>query len=175
MDNLKQYIEENRDEFDRGPMPQGNKERFMSRLNNVSSNKLQQNRKKGALKSKYVRLVRIATGIAAAMVISVFLVRWHTEKSRIPVMDNDTDYLTLMKNLEQEIIILSKECDRKTARQAIRASENVIYETIPITEQLPKELPDRKKAVILKQYYKEKTEGLRKIKTFLAMQTSEQE
>ena len=72
-------------------------------------------------------------------------------------------------------LYLSKSCNKKSAKEALKASRSVTFEAIPITEQLPEELSDEERAKILRRYYKEKTDGLKRIKTYLAEQSTTDE
>lgn len=161
MNDLEKYIKDNIDSFNDSEMPIGHKNRFLKKLEEE--------------KSPVHRIFGIVASIAAAIVLGLFIFA-PKESETIGIQEDNTDYAELMRILENEIISLSEESNPDVAKEAIKASKRVTFEAVPLNEQLPAELTEREKARILREYYKQKSEGLKKIKTYLlAEQTIEEE
>jgi hypothetical protein len=48
----------------------------------------------------------------------------------------------------------------------------ILYESIPLSEQLPDELSDEEKMEILREYYKEKSNALKSLRLLYAQETN---
>ena len=167
MENLEKYIKENIKEFDCSEMPAGHKERFLEKLSALETNNQSNSR-------RLSNIVWSISSVAAILIIALFIGRPSSEEFRV-LDENGTEYTTLMTTLENEIIQMSKNCNKKSAKEALKASRSVTFEALPITEQLPDELSDEERAKILRRYYKEKTDGLKRIKTYLAEESTAEE
>lgn len=161
MENLEQYIRENREAFDYGMLPEGHKTRFLKRL--------------GKRKRQNVKYLYTALASVAAMLIFAVIVYMPSSDDMNFSNKTESEYAVLVTSLENDILDLSKKCDKKVAKEAIKAFKNIIFEAIPLSEQLPEELSDIEKARILRKYYKEKTDGLNRIKCYLAEQSIPEE
>lgn len=185
MKELEQYIKENRSAFDEGNLPIGSKERFMRKLHvsgekeKDSENKMDTMVKTGEnpLKSNKIKsidfkpIIKVLGNIAAVFILAFFISHFSKEEQA----STEPDYPSLMVELGNKIISLNKESDQQTTEQMIKAMDDIIFEAIPLADQLPDEISEEEKARILREYYKRKNEGLKKIKTFLAQQTIETE
>lgn len=178
MDNLEKYIKDNLDKFEQGEMPTGHKERFFEKLSAMEMNDKPNAKQSSTIvqlfRRKRKRVIWSICSAAAIIIIALFVGRPASEEIKV-LDENGVEYTTLMTTLENEIIDLSKSCSKKSAKEALKASRNVTFEAIPITEQLPEELSDEERAKILRRYYKEKTDGLKRIKTYLAEQSTTDE
>ncbi len=159
MDNLEQYIKSNLDKFNSGELPEGCKERFFEKLEQNSAKSKQ---------SRYL-YYRIA-GIAASLAL-IFLIGYKFGTNKQTKQVDPNEYLTQIITLEKEIIELSRNKDDDRSKELVKAAENVIYEPIPLEEQLPKELSTEECNIILASYYEKKATKLNKIKHLLALET----
>lgn len=171
MDKLEKYITEKRNLIAQNELPDGAKERLFKRLKEAGidtssyGNKIKQ---KSSEPEKRIRPLHFALGaVAAALIMGIIILTPREEVARV-----EEDYFALMKSLESEILDLAKSCSPKVAKQAIRATERVTFEAIPLSEQLPEEMPELEKARKLRNYYKQKSDGLTKIKVYLAEQAA---
>lgn len=161
MQDLEQYIKENKDLFHRDRLPEGHKERFMKKLQNASPGREKSN--------IFNTVVRIILPVAAVFVIAFII---DNRSARIiDFLENrytyTTNYALLMADEERQVIELMKETDPFTGRQLMMALENITFEAIPLKDQLPAELSEKEKRQIMNNYYKQKTEGIQQIKDFL--------
>lgn len=101
------------------------------------------------------------------MVICLTVFLFHNSKPTIEVVPQIAE-MKEMELLEQEIDQLSMKNDTITRIQTRNAVNSITFEAIPMTQQLPKIISPKERAKILKNYYKQKVEGLKKVKTFLA-------
>ncbi len=187
MGDLEQYIKDNREAFDSGELPAGSRERFMRKLEMVQQNSAVDSSEKSAASAKRgsLRYIFASVASAAAVLLIAFFIGYdgynengaadNDNINGMQVVENITveEYISMMNTLDDEIIEMSRKCDGKIAEEVVKASKSVQKETIPLEDQLPDELSEKKRAEILRQYYKEKTDGLKRIKSFLAVQTVE--
>ncbi len=150
MENLEQYIKNNLEEFDSGDLPAGSRERFMT--------KLEDSRKRAKSRRRYL-FIGPAAGIAACVLLAIFIGHGRDE-----VNGHSEHYMAILTTLNREIISLAMECDEMTADEITMATRSVIQDTIPLEEQLPDDLPEEEKEMIMREYYEKKAEGLRRIK-----------
>ncbi|MBE6229381.1 MAG: hypothetical protein E7119_02185 [Bacteroidales bacterium] len=180
MNDIEKYIKENMGSFNDSEMPTGHKERFLKKLEaeqKRDAGKIVQigNSRESGKKTKFHKLMAAISSMAAVIALCLILLT-PKESETIHIQEDNTDYAELMHILESEIISLSEESNPDVAKEAIKASKRVTFEAVPLDEQLPAELSEREKARILREYYKQKSEGLKKIKTYLlAEQTIDEE
>lgn len=150
MQNLEQFIKENGELFHTGEMPQGHKARFAEKLRKASPERRRRH--------FFNTMARIILPVAAIFLIAFFI----DNRSA-----HNTNYALLMADEERQVMKLMKETDPFTGRQLMMALENITFEAIPLKDQLPNELPEKQKKEIMNDYYRQKTEGIKKIKDFL--------
>lgn len=132
MMDLEKYIRENREAFDTETPPEGSEERFLERME----------RKRGAT----LRL-RILTVTAAAAVLAI--VTFTHKDGRFLGTGNEPEavyarYLAEMEDIWETV---------GPYEDASLLLAMVTDEAIPLANQLPEELPARKRADILREYY----------------------
>lgn len=152
MENLEKYIQDNLEQFNCGEMPLGHQERFMAKLQAAQADP---ERKAPRLFSR--RSLFAATAAAAAIVIAFFIT------TGSPASDSD-DYTIAIHEVaeemyieEAEIMIMLGENDQNI----VNSVKSITEEAIPLSEQLPAELSQEKRAQILREYYKAKTAALK--------------
>ena len=152
MENLEKYIQDNLEQFNCGEMPLGHQERFMAKLQAAQA---APERKAPRLFSR--RSIFAATAAAAAIVIAFFIT------TGSPASDSD-DYTIAIHEVaeemyieEAEIMIMLGEDDQNI----VNSVKSITEEAIPLSEQLPAELSQEKRAQILREYYKTRTAALK--------------
>lgn len=162
MDQLEKYIKENINQFNDGPMPQGHKEMF--------KRKLKENNSKNVHRIGFARIIRYTT-IAVATIIIAFIVKNISiiEKTKA---NDELNYAQIIKEQELEILNLTKDMDPNTFEEMESTMNIITYESIPLSEQLPDEMEDEEKIKILREYYKQKSEALKRLKLLYAEQTN---
>ncbi|MEF9931057.1 MAG: hypothetical protein RSC28_07930 [Bacteroidales bacterium] len=168
MSDLEKYIKENSGLFNSGNLPEGHKERFMAKLKTPKHNNV--------LTLKYSTIIGMCASVAAILIVTFVLGDFskQNEKQNISVI-NANIYEQEMQHEKTDVIKLAKQMDTNVEEQALTMLDNITFEAIPLSEQLPNELSIEQKAKILKEYYKQKTEGIKKIKIFLAQEISNNE
>ena len=156
MDNLDKYIQNNLELFNTGELPAGHQERFMA--------KLAQTQKTGRTGPFSRKAIFAATAAAAAAIIGAFIAlgipQYRLEQLNISIQELAHE----MYREESEILQVIPEDEQ----YMINNVKSITEEAIPLADQLPDELSPEKRAEILREYYKAKTDGLRKIKTLYA-------
>lgn len=172
MENLEKYIQDNLEQFNCCEMPLGHQERFMAKLQAAQAKGRQGNSDPAGIRHtgnaedatlhKVHRLFSrrslfTATAAAAAIVIAFFIT------TGSPASDGD-DYTIAIHEVaeemyieEAEIIMMLGEDDQNI----VNSVKSITEEAIPLSEQLPEELSQEKRAQILREYYKAKTAALK--------------
>lgn len=132
MMDLEKYIRENREAFDTETPPEGSEERFLERME----------RKRGAT----LRL-RILTVTAAAAVLAI--VTFTHKDGRFLGTGNEPEAVYARYLAEMEDIWETVGPDEDASLLLAMVTD----EAIPLANQLPEELPARKRADILREYY----------------------
>ena len=152
MENLEKYIQDNLEQFNCGEMPLGHQERFMAKLQAAQA---APERKAPRLFSR--RSLFAATAAAAAIVIAFFIT------TGSPASDSD-DYTIAIHEVAEEMYIEEAEIMMMLGeddQHIVNSVKSITEEAIPLSEQLPAELSQEKRAQILREYYKAKTAALK--------------
>lgn len=162
MENLEKYIQDNLEDFNCGEMPQGHQDRFLAKLGALQAHE----EKKASARPHRLftrRSLFTASAAAAAIIIALFA-------TLQPAEEQDTYFIQIQK-LAQEMYLEEAEILHMLPEDEhimINSVKSITHEAIPLTEQLPDELSPEKRAEILREYYKAKTAGLKRIKTLYA-------
>ena len=152
MENLEKYIQDNLEQFNCGEMPLGHQERFMAKLQAAQA---APERKAPRLFSR--RSLFAATAAAAAIVIAFFIT------TGSPASDSD-DYTIAIHEVAEEMYIEEAEIMMMLGeddQNIVNSVKSITEEAIPLSEQLPADLSQEKRAQILREYYKAKTAALK--------------
>ena len=152
MENLEKYIQDNLEQFNCGEMPLGHQERFMAKLQAAQA---APERKAPRLFSR--RSLFAATAAAAAIVIAFFIT------TGSPTSDSD-DYTIAIHEVAEEMYIEEAEIMMMLGeddQHIVNSVKSITEEAIPLSEQLPAELSQEKRAQILREYYKTRTAALK--------------
>lgn len=152
MENLEKYIQDNLEQFNCGEMPLGHQERFMAKLQAAQA---APERKAPRLFSR--RSLFAATAAAAAIVIAFFIT------TGSPASDSD-DYTIAIHEVAEEMYIEEAEIMMMLGeddQNIVNSVKSITEEAIPLSEQLPEELSQEKRAQILREYYKTRTAALK--------------
>lgn len=161
MENLEKYIQDNLEQFDCGEMPQGHQERFLAKLEAIQTQEHH-----AAPKPRHMftrRSLFTASAAAAAIIIALF--------ATLQPHESGDEYIIGIQELAQEMYMEEAEILQilpEDEHIMINSVKSITQEAIPLTEQLPDELSPEKRAEILREYYKAKTDGLKRIKTLYA-------
>lgn len=161
MENLEKYIQDNLEQFNSGEMPAGHQERFLAKLEALQSQEQHQEPKPHRFPIR--RTLFTASAAAAAIIIALFATLQPGnigQSYSIGIQEMAQEMYTE----EAEILQMLPEDDL----QMINSVKSITQEAVPLTDLLPDELSPEKRAEILREYYKAKTAGLKKIKTLYA-------
>lgn len=161
MENLEKYIQDNLEQFNTGEMPAGHQERFLAKLEALQSREQHQDPKPHHLPIR--RILFAASAAAAAIIIALF--------TTLQPDSIESSYSITVQELAQEMYTEEAEILQMLPDddlQMINSVKSITQEAIPLTDLLPDELSPEKRAEILREYYKAKTAGLKKIKTLYA-------
>ncbi len=161
MENLEKYIKENLKLESSFELPQGHKDRFMAKLEEANNANAPKARKVTIWNRRYLFGTASA---AAAIIIALFITLGHTsEEDRYKI---EIQELAHEMYLEEALLLQLFTDDQQ---HMINSIKTITEEAVPLSEQLPAELPAKKRAEILREYYKAKTASLKQIKTLYAV------
>ena len=152
MDNFKQFIEENRSGFESEQLPGGHKMRLERRISSTRSRRY---------------AIRIA-GVAAAIILVAIV-------PITSVMSNKVDsVIAMIWKYESEIELRVTDLYQKAVQldsqhqdTIIDTIDQLIYEAIPLSEQIPFGLDKERRGEIYEDYYKAKLEGFDMISAYI--------
>lgn len=156
MTELEQYIRSHTADFDTQEPARGHEERFLSRLDAEASPRPSTLCRLAA----YFRRPLRVPAYALAAVLALVLVLRPADPFRGTGRDPQKIYLAYMDQVARLYDALPPE--DSAGRDA--ALQEMTEEEIPLFEQLPEELPSRKRSRILKAYYGELLAGARQLK-----------
>lgn len=169
MENLEKYIQNNLEQFNCGDMPAGHKERFLERLaeadrevNNVPQQDMASPATRRAHHIFSRRTIFTATSAAAAIIIALSVSLF---------TKGEEEYAIEIQKLAKEMYLEENEILMQFGEDDIYLTNNIksiTEETIPLSDQLPDDLSPKKRAEILREYYKTKTAALKSIKRLYA-------
>ncbi len=134
MDNLKNFIDNNRVAFEEERLPLGHKMRFYVRG--------------GVDVKKYL----IAAAILVLGIVSPILYNSYFN-------NGPEKYKQILREREGEITVLAASLDERDKRSILIILDQLVKETIPLEEQLPETMRGDTKNEIVSNYYKTKIEG----------------
>lgn len=174
MDNLENIIAHNREKFNEGTLPDGHKDRFLKKMDKIKVNKKKINRLRN-------RIITVSSAAIIILALSIFIMHnnnnsnWQIVKIDTSSVETKVPEEIEMNLLEKQIKDIANKMNEADKSITLSNVSSLTFEAIPLSEQLPKELSQEQKALILKKYYKQKVEGLKKIKVFLAEQNIQSE
>ena len=160
MSNLEEYIKQNLEAFDDQELPEGHLERFEAKLAGLEERSAQQ---PGQRPVKIWWWTAIA-GVAAAVAAVAIFINQPTTSQKDWFADIPEDQASICQAYYDQMAvmysdILMTDVDGSKEAQLMTIAE----ETIPMIDQLPEELGEEERALILKEYYSDLLEGIEKI------------
>ena len=156
MENLKDFIECNRIEFEKEDLILGHKNRFIGKMGRTTS-----------VDKSVVSMKRSLWAVAAAIfIILVAIPMFVTDKSGLK--SSDVPYSQLIKEKSNEITkqaLLFSPSDRNIVLSTLAQLE---FESVPFEEQLPDSISPNEKEAMLKSYYIPQFEGINRLEKYMA-------
>ncbi len=149
MDRIEQYIKSNRGEFDSELPPAGSRDRFLARLEALEN-------AGRVLRKSSVRKVFVCS--AAAAVAALVIVAGLSAVRNENALEKS---IMAMAKAESDMIAYVRQACPHEMDYVIPFIRSITAEAVPLSEQLPEELPSKEKVRILKDYYDRKTEALK--------------
>lgn len=176
MSNLEEYIKQNLEAFDDQELPDGHLERFEAKLAGLEerpalrqSSGTTQEISSGTAQQPGQRPVKIwwwtaIAGVAAAVAAVAIFINQPTTSQKDWFADIPEDQASICQAYYDQMAvmysdILMTDVDGSKEAQLMTIAE----ETIPMIDQLPEELGEEERALILKEYYSDLLEGIEKI------------
>lgn len=153
---LEDFIAKNREKISEVRLPEGFSDEMLVRISEGIKSKKE--RKRAVLRYTY--------GIAAALalLVTVGLLSLPNAEKENSIAEIE-EYYILIKEINQ---LNSAERDYAIREEITRSVKNLTEDEKLIEEQLPEEISKEDREKIIRKYYRQKNEGLEKLKTFLA-------
>lgn len=168
MDNLEKYINDNLEQLGSYEMPQGHKERFMTKVAALEKPAKDVTAQEPAPQRRKITFWNRKRIISAASVAAVVAIGLITALS--PAVQEAICNYRIQKSAQQIYIVESEIMQMlgEDEQYMINSLKTITEEAVPLAEQLPEELSPRQRAEILINYYKAKTASLKSFKTLYA-------
>ncbi|MBR5661130.1 MAG: hypothetical protein IKW99_06220 [Bacteroidales bacterium] len=165
MTDLEEYIKQNREAFDDQGLPEGHLERFMERMVGLARHEVDASRHEESRGGR-VRWWRPVAwlAVAAALAGVVIFINRPGAVQKDWFADIPEDQASICQAYYDQMAamysdILMTDVDGSKEAQLMTIAE----ETIPLIDQLPEEMGEEERALILKEYYSDLLEGIEKI------------
>jgi len=139
MERLREFIDNNREEFEVDKLPAGHRVRFFFRL--------------------HYRLILSAGTAAAVLLLLISTPLFYRDYFGL---DADKCH-KMLENKELEIVTIADKLDVREKEHVLRTLDQLVNDVIPFEEQIPESMNDKEKDKILSNYYKTKIEGVDKL------------
>ncbi len=149
MDKLQNFININRDILEGENIPFGDEDRFLKKFQKNSRIKL-------------YSFLSIAASIVLFAGVTTMLMFQSPEYQLKNILKQ---YYKEVAMLTIEIENASSSMDKTSSLMIEQTIDNITFEAIPILSQLPDELNEKEKVKIVKEYYSQRLDGLRRLKT----------
>lgn len=176
MSNLEEYIKQNLEAFDDQELPEGHLDRFEAKLEGLGerpalrqSSGTAQEISLGTTQQSGSRPIKVwwwtaIAGVAAAVAAVALFINQPTTSQKDWFADIPEDQASICQAYYDQMAvmysdILMTDVDGSKEAQLMTIAE----ETIPMIDQLPEELGEEERALILKEYYSDLLEGIEKI------------
>ena len=164
MIDLKEYISGNPEAFDDQELPLGHEARFEAKLDALfEAERKAETSNRNSKQRKNVRIFSAITAIAAAIVAAVIFTNHPSEDIDWFAGVADDPAAVYLAYSEKVTVMYGNIFSRDLEDRWERTVASIAEETVPMIDQLPDELDDTAKAIILKEYYGELLNGLDKI------------
>lgn len=144
MDRLERYVREHHSEFDASPLPSGSKDRFMAKA-------------KSRISIKRIRVISMVSACVAACTILFILVGSPNVSYELK------RHHTRLAEKEVQITEIAEKYYPDEKDAIIGTLRSITDDTIPLEELLPREISEKERSRILKDYYDQKYSALERL------------
>lgn len=187
-ENLEKIIANNLESFSKGELPKGHKERFMSRLEALESKGEAAERVEGrglwqrlklwgsqmmnnpayGRKSYWIITPALCALAALLLVYNLYL-------KPNAVLDMERQYIDEVQTFGHQLMSKEESFGEGNEADLLYSISSIMEEgSTPLTLQLPENLSKKEQQRIIKEYYNQKMEGLKKIEIFLAQNSNDE-
>lgn len=154
MDSFKNFIEENRADFEVDTLPSGHKERFLNKTS------FSQSRKR-------IYTMRYLTILSAASVILLIITIPFFVNNRISSMNSGEYYSQILDKQSSRIEKMASNL-RQDERLSVESTLNQLNEeSVSLADQLPPSISSRERREIIKGYYSDKIDGADRLERYV--------
>ncbi len=159
MDELKNFIDINREEFEKDILPANHKERFISKLHKSMKAEAR------SYRIKKVNFYLAAASVTLFLILTPLLYLNKIHKNR--TLDV-TDYIGIIKDNSATVTKMAETLNPLEKEMVLNTLEELTFEAIPFDSQLSDDVKNGERGELLKMYYSPKIEGIEKLKKYVA-------
>ncbi len=158
MDDLKKFIDENKEDFDRENLPDFHKDRFFLKL---------QKEREAARRRYIIKRVRyyFAAASIAAFLILTPLLYWNRVYTS-HVLDA-ADYIGMLEEKSESVSKMAKNLNPQDKNMVLSTLEQLTFEAVPFETQLSADIRNGERKDLVKRYYSPKIEGVDKLRKYV--------
>lgn len=158
MNNLKNFIDENREGFENENLIPGHKERFLTKTGRMRKNEA-------------VFRVSFSRISWAAAIITLFVAIPLLVKDKPKSFQTDVSYSQIIREKSMEISKVALTLNPTDQNAVMTTLSQLEFESVPFIDQLPETLTEKEKSDFIESYYKPKIEGIEKLEHYIAQLT----
>lgn len=156
MDNLRNFINENRESFNNSELRSGHKERFMKRLKDNEAKPVTH----FIFMPQWARLA-VASAVVLLMAVPIFV------NHRYSQMESGEYFAQILESQSDRIEKLADELDPETQYNVKSTLRQLTDEATPLVQQLPSTISRRERREIVKGYYNNKLDGAERLEIYV--------
>jgi len=154
MDKLRNFIEDNRAEFEKGHLISGHKKRFLKKIVKTE-------------KGRDVYFIPQWAKLAIASAVVLFLVIPVFINNRMSQMETGEYYSQILNEQSSYIENLASELEPEQQYGVESALRQLRDDEIPLSQQLPSSMSRKERREIIKGYYSTKLDGAERLKEYI--------
>ncbi|MEN6619845.1 MAG: hypothetical protein ABFC28_10220 [Rikenellaceae bacterium] len=157
MDELKNFTENFRDDFEKESLPENHKERFILKL------KREQKRDVVSHKTIQFMFYFAAASIALILILTPTLYLSKVYKNR--ALDS-SDYVGVLEKRSQTITTMAESLTPQEKAIVLSTLDQLTFEAVSFESQLPECIKDGEREILIKSYYTPRIEGVDKLEKY---------
>ncbi|OFY45032.1 MAG: hypothetical protein A2X18_13925 [Bacteroidetes bacterium GWF2_40_14] len=157
MDELKNFTDKFREEFENDPLPQNHKERFMLKLKRDSRRNVNSNR------NRQIMFYFAAASVALFLIFTpVININKFFNKGKMDV----SDYTGILEDRSKSVVKLAESLNPNDKAMVLSTLDQLTFEAVSFESQLPEGIVNGERTELIKNYYAPKIEGVDKLEEY---------
>jgi len=157
MDELKNFTDKFRDEFENDPLPENHKDRFISKL------KREERRKFNSSRKREIMFYLTAASVALFLLLTPLLnVNRFITKGKMDI----SDYTGILEDRSESVMKIAESLSPNDKAMVLSTLDQLTFEAVSFESQLPSGIVNGERRELIKNYYTPKIEGVDKLEKY---------